>query len=120
MSPSLTPTAPLGVIEPFAPAVALMTCATWLTVTVKLQFALFPFTSVAVTFTVVVPIGKVSPEFIELLTVGEPHASEEVIVKVTAVPELLVVEVVMSEGQVTDGASLSVTVTVWVQVAVLP
>ena len=55
-----------------------------LTVTVKVQVAVFPESSVAVEVTVVVPLGKAAPEGGLLATVGVPQLSVAPTAKFTA------------------------------------
>jgi hypothetical protein len=93
----------------------------WLssTVTVKEQVAVFPAASVAVAVTVVAPKLKVEPEAGLYDNVADPQLSVAVAAKVTTavqVPAAVLAEIF--DGQVIEGAWLSATVTVKVQVAV--
>jgi hypothetical protein len=91
------------------------------TVTVKEHCWLLPEASVAVTTTVVVPIGKVEPEAGLATTVGAPQLSAPVAVKFTTAPQLPAsAHVVTFAGHWTVGASQSVIVTVNEQVEVRP
>jgi hypothetical protein len=90
------------------------------TVTVWLQVAVLPLLSVTVQVTVVVPIENAEGAL--LLTEATPQLSA-----VTGVPRAtpvavhpVLVVVFTFTGQVMVGSTLSVTVTVWLQVAVLP
>jgi hypothetical protein len=85
-----------------------------------LQLALFPLLSVTVHLTVVVPIGKAGGA--SFVTDATPQLSA-----VTGVPRITPVAVqavlVVADtlaGQVIVGGILSVTVTVWLQLALLP
>ena len=95
-----------------------------LTVTVKLQWPSLPAPSVAVQFTVLVPIGKLEPEAGEQLTVGACWAEQLSVaptVKVTFdehKPGAL--HTVMLLGQVIVGLAQSLTVTVKLQLPWLP
>jgi hypothetical protein len=90
------------------------------TVTVWSQVALLPLLSVTVQVTVVVPIGKAAGAL--FVTKATPQLSA-----VTGVPRatpvavhpVLVVAVTLA-GQAIVGRTLSETVTVWLQVALLP
>ena len=78
--------------------------------------------SFAVTVTVVVPTGNVLPEAgLVVMVTAPPQLSVAVGANVTALPQVPVVDVVVIlEGQVITGACVSFTVTVKVQVDVLP
>ena len=92
-----------------------------LTVTVNEHCWLLPAASVAVTTTVVVPIGKVEPEAGLATTVGAPQLSAPDALNVTTAPQLPAsAQVVISDGHWTVGASQSVTVTLNAQVEVRP
>ncbi len=85
----------------------------------KLHVAVFPAASVAVAVTVVVPKVKVEPEAGLYDTVADPQLSVAVAANVTTavqVPAAVLEEIF--DGQVIEGAWLSATVTVKVQVAV--
>src|SRR5256712_16260 len=91
-----------------------------MTVTVKLQVLLLPWISVAMLLTVVVPTGKAKPPAGVLTRLWTAQLSVAVTAKVT----LLVhwpgeLSTVILAGQVMTGFSVSLTVTVWLQVAVL-
>src|SRR5258708_14536610 len=106
-----------------APRVQLPATGAWLstTVTVKLHVAVLPLASVARQLTVVLPIGKVEPEAGVQTGVKVPeHRSLAVVLKLTAVPSVLVVNTVMSGEQVIVGGGTSRTVTVAVALAELP
>src|SRR5712692_2081974 len=86
-------------------------------VTVKLQVAVFPATSVAVQVTVVVPTGKTEPELGLQATVTPGQLSDAVTVKfigpvLVAMGQEAASVVVIFEGQVTVGGCVSTTVTV--------
>jgi hypothetical protein len=86
------------------------------TVTLKLQFTELPAASVAVAFTVVVPNGKTEPDALLVTIVGIPQLSLPVTVKLTAAehdPDGALT--VMSAGQVIVGFSVSLTVTLKLQ-----
>ena len=94
-----------------------------LTVTVKVQALVLPQASVAVQVTVVVPGAKVVPLAGLQLTAGfGVHESVAVgRAKVTTAPLGPVQELVMFvEQPLITGAVVSTTVTVWLQLAVLP
>ena len=76
------------------------------TVTVKLAVWTLPWPSVAVTFTVVVPIAKVVFEAIEVVTVTGPTASVAVGANVALAPAALVASTV-TFGAVITGAVVS-------------
>src|SRR5207249_7579096 len=90
-------------------------------VTVKLQVALLPWPSLALQVTVVGPMAKLPPLAGVQVTVAVPQLSVAVTAKVTLLtqvpPEVLTL---ILAGQVMTGASLSLTVTVKLQVALLP
>src|SRR5439155_541174 len=92
-----------------------------LTVTVKLHVALLPWPSLALQFTVVGPRAKLLPLAGVQVTVAVPQLSAAVTAKVTLLvqvpPEVLTL---MLAGQVTTGASVSLTVTVKLHVPELP
>src|SRR5439155_1038892 len=92
-----------------------------LTVTVKLHVALLPWPSSALQFTVVGPRAKLLPLAGVQVTVAVPQLSVAVTAKVTLLeqvpPDVLTL---MLAGQVMTGTSLSLTVTVKLQVALLP
>ena len=90
------------------------------TVTICVQVAVFPALSVAVHVTVVVPKGKVVGA--SLLTVAVPQLSVAVATPIEAVDEHCPKSVLMviDDGHVITGFSVSTTVTTWVQVAVFP
>ena len=91
------------------------------TVTVKLQLVWLPEASVAVATTVVVPIGKAEPDGGVLATVTPGQLSDAPMAKVTMAEQTpCPAIVVMLAGQDMVGFSLSFTVTVNEQVAVLP
>lgn len=89
------------------------------TVTVVVQLLVFPEESVAVKVTVLLPIGKLPGA--SLVTVVVPHSSDAVAdrFKDTLVSVTSAVAVV-SEGQVIIGAVVSWTLSVAVQVELLP
>src|SRR6266852_2614584 len=90
------------------------------TVTVKVPFAVLPWVSVAVQFTVVLPSAKVLPEAGEQLGVTEPSTvSLAVAVKVTAAPLGPVASAVRLAGRVWGGGVVSLDVKVKVPVGVL-
>ena len=92
-----------------------------LTVTVNVQVDVLPEASVAVDVTVVVPRLKTLPEAGVLTTVVPGQLSVAVTVNGTvAVQDPIGVDTVMFAGQVITGAWVSFTVTVNVQVAILP
>jgi hypothetical protein len=74
------------------------------TVTVKLHMAASPQVSEAVTFTVVVPTGKVLPLGGTAFTSGTLHPPPAVAVKNTTAPLLLVAVTVIFDGHVTSTA----------------
>jgi hypothetical protein len=80
------------------------------TVTVKLHVEVFPCTSVATLFTVVVPGGKVDPDAGVLITEAIPQLSVAPTLKLTT--GLPGSHTPMLAGQVITGFSASVTVTV--------
>ena len=89
------------------------------TVTMKLQFAVCPDVSVAVQLTVVAPIGNADPEGGEQATVTPGQLSLAPVEYVTvAVHTPGPAIVLMLPGQVMVGFSLSLTVTVKLQLAV--
>jgi hypothetical protein len=84
-----------------------------LTVTVKVQLAVFPAESVAVAVTVVEPFGNAKPEGGLLTTVTPEQRSDVLTVKfATAVHCPGSASRVMFAGQVIEGGVLSTTVTV--------
>ena len=91
-----------------------------ITVTVKLHVAVLPDGSVATLVTVVVPRLNVLPDAGVLTTVAL-QLSVAVTLKLTTAPQLLLADATLIlAGQVIVGGVVSLTVTVWVQVAVLP
>jgi hypothetical protein len=93
-----------------------------LTVTVNEHMAVLPLASVAVQETVVVPIGKNEPDAGEQTTAVLPEQLSAVVgvAKLTFAPHCPAsFETVTFEGHVIDGAWVSLTVTVKVQVVVL-
>ena len=91
-----------------------------LTVTVKLQPCVLPDASVAVQLTVVVPFEKAVPEAGLHKVVTPGQLSVAVGEKLTTASHLLgSVDWVMLDGQVIAGFSVSLTVTVNVQLCVL-
>jgi hypothetical protein len=93
-----------------------------ITITSKLQLAVLPPASWAVKITVVVPNGKKSPGFFvpEIVTPGQLSVAEADQVTVAPVQLPGSADLVILEGQVIAGISGSVTVTVKLQVALLP
>lgn len=92
-----------------------------LTFTVKLQVAVLPEASVAVTVTVVVPFGNAVPDGGLATTVTPGQLSDAVTLKVTTFEHCPVVVVVtIFAGQVTVGACVSLIFTVNEQLAELP
>src|SRR5947209_194431 len=91
-----------------------------LTVTVKLQLALFPLTSVATFLTVVVPGGKTEPEDGVETTLTPEHESLAPTVRLTTAPLAEVAGTVRFAGQVIVGVVRSLTVIVWVAEPELP
>jgi hypothetical protein len=91
-----------------------------LIVTVNMQLPVFDDESVAVQLTVVTPFGKVEPEAGTQVGVSEPsQLSVAVEVKVTATEHIPAGEfITIGDGQVTTGASSSLTVTVNIQLPV--
>src|SRR5213592_1860559 len=91
------------------------------TVTLKLQLALLPLPSSAVQLTVVVPLAKAEPLAGAQVTLAVPQLSEAVALKVTLLEQVPgAVDTVMLDGQAIVGFSLSVTVTLKLQLALLP
>src|SRR5881409_959808 len=91
------------------------------TVTVKLQVALFPWPSLALQVTVVGPRAKLLPLAGVQVTVAVPQLSVAVAAKVTLLVQVPAEALtLMLAGQVTTGASASLTVTVKLHVALLP
>ena len=91
------------------------------TVTVKLQVAVLPAASVAVLVTVVVPTAKLLPLAGALATVTPGQLSVALTVKVTLLLHTPgAAFTARFAGQLICGSSLSVTVTVKLQVEVLP
>lgn len=91
------------------------------TFTVKLQVAVLPDVSVAVTVTVVVPFGNVEPDGGLATTVTPGQLSDPLTLKVTTLEHCpAVVVVTIFAGQVTVGACVSLIVTVNEQLPVLP
>src|SRR5260221_7583559 len=91
------------------------------TMTLKLQLAVFPAASVAVQVTVFVPVPKLEPLVGTQATVTPGQLSVAVAAKFTTGPHWPgTVLVVMFAGQVRMGISMSSTVTLKLQVAVLP
>jgi hypothetical protein len=89
------------------------------TVTVKLQVDELPAASVAVAITVVTPTGKLEPDAALVITVGAEQLSLAPTVKVTGaahVPETALTTIFA--GQEIEGGVLSITVIVWVALAV--
>jgi hypothetical protein len=91
-----------------------------LTVTVKVQVLVLPHRSLAVARTVVVPQGKTLPLGGLRVTEGIVQPPEAVKEKYTTAPLGPVAVVVMFDGQVTLIGTCGLTVTVKVQVLVLP
>src|SRR5262245_40720347 len=95
----------------------MVTAGFGVTVTVKVQLAVLPQGSVAVPVTVVSPSGKVVPGGgLKVTGTGPKHWSN-------AVPEKLTISqaiAVLLPGQVSTGGLVSVTCTVWTNVASLP
>ena len=92
-----------------------------MTVTIKEQLLVLPFTSVAVLVTVVVPTLNVLPEAGVDTIVDTPQLSLAVTENVTTALQLFILPfTVIFDGQVMTGAWLSATVTVNEQVLVLP
>src|SRR5579885_1970555 len=92
-----------------------------LTVTLKLQLEVFPAASVAVAVTVVVPTANAVPEAGLVVTDTPGQLSVAFTWKLTTAEHLPAsLLCVMSAGQVIFGASLSTTVTLKEQLAVLP
>ncbi len=93
-----------------------------LTVTVNEQLPVLPDESVAMQVTVVTPLGKVEPDAGAQTGVRLPsQLSVALALKTTTAEQaMLEVPVVMGDGQVTTGASVSLTVTVNEQLLVLP
>ncbi len=76
--------------------------------TLKLALPVLPWASVAVQFTVVVPIGKVSPDCLSQVGVIAPSTmSLAEAVKVTGAPAGPVASAVMLAGTITVGGVLS-------------
>jgi len=90
------------------------------TVTVKLQVAVLPLASVAVAVTVVAPTPNTAPEAGLLLMPNEQLSLPVGVKFTTALHKPASVLCTMFSGQVTVGACVSFTVTVKLQVAVLP
>jgi uncharacterized membrane protein len=92
------------------------------TVTVNVQLAVFPLASVAVFVTVVTPTGKVLPLGGTLTRFVTPQLSVALTVKLTLLRLHRPASAVKTRfvGHVTTGFCVSVTVTVKVQLAVLP
>jgi hypothetical protein len=120
--PRLTPVAvqPLFVVVLTATGQVIVGRILSVTVTVWLQVAVLPALSVTVQVTVVVPVGNAAGAL--FVTEATPQLSA-----VTGIPRLtpvavqpLFVVVLTATGQVIVGRILSVTVTVWSQVAVFP
>jgi len=93
-----------------------------LTVTLKLQVAVLPEASVAVQVTLFVPFAKVEPlaGLHTLVTPGQLSVALTNQVTLEASQTPAVVFVTMLAGQVITGFSVSLTVTVKLQLAVLP
>jgi hypothetical protein len=92
-----------------------------LTVTVKLQVAVFPHGSVATQFTVVVPFGNAEPLAGVQATPGVPQVSLAVTVKLTVATHMPgTVWVTMFAGHAMVGGVVSTTVMVCSLVAMLP
>src|SRR6266404_21642 len=104
----------------FAQAMA-GTCVS-LTVTVKVQALVFPLVSNAVQVTRVTPLGKVEPlaGWQRLVTPGQLSVEVKVQVTLLLLHKLPSVTPAMFPGQVTEGASVSLTVTLKLQPLVLP
>jgi hypothetical protein len=84
-----------------------------LTVTVKVQLAVFPAASVAVAVTVVEPFRNAKPEGGLLTTLTPEHRSDALTVKLTTAVHLpSSASCVMFAGQVIEGGVLSTTVTI--------
>ena len=90
------------------------------TVTVKVQALVFPLPSVAVTVTVVTPIGKVEPEAGFEMSEATEQLSEAEGVKLTKAPAGPVASATRGPGQVMDGTVVSRKFTVAWQLAVKP
>src|SRR5438094_56368 len=91
------------------------------TVTVKLPWAVLACVSVAVQFTVVVPIAKLLPEAgVHVTGRGPSHAAEALAWKVTVAPAALVASTVVLPGGLITGGVWSTTVTVAVHEAEAP
>src|SRR5205814_6632287 len=90
------------------------------TVTLNVQVPVLVAASVAVQVTMVVPITKMLPLAGVQVTLSAPStASLVVAVKVATAPVALVASLVILFGQVTNGAVVSTTVTVNMQVPAL-
>ena len=90
------------------------------TVTVNMQVAVFPDASVAVAATVVVPFGKNDPDAGLAITATPGQLSVAVTVKFTTAPHWFgAFAVMMFAGQLMIGGTLSLTVTVKLQLPVL-
>jgi hypothetical protein len=95
--------------------------STSFTVTLNVQVAVLPDASVAVQVTVEVPVGKALPEAgLQLVVTPGQLSVADAVNETAAVHNPGSVLAVMFEGHVIAGASLSITVTVNEQVAVLP
>jgi hypothetical protein len=95
--------------------------STSFTVTLNVQVAVLPDASVAVQVTVEVPVGKALPEAgLQLVVTPGQLSVADAVNETAAVHKPGSVLAVMFEGHVIAGASLSNTVTVNEQVAVLP
>src|SRR6185436_4825468 len=91
------------------------------TLTVKVQVPVLPWASVEEQVTVVVPIAKVLALAGEQVTASVPSTmSLAEAVKLATVPAALVASIIILAGQVTVGGVVSSTLTVKVQVPVLP
>src|ERR1041384_5602192 len=92
-----------------------------LTVTVKVQFELLPLASVAVHTTLVVPLAKLEPDAGTHRIEPPGQLSVSVARKLTLLAHWPgAVLTVIGPGQLIVGGWLSVTVTVWEQMAELP
>ena len=90
-------------------------------VTLKEQLEILPLASLAVDVTAVVPTGKPDPEAGVEVTVAEgSQLSLAVTENVTGTSRAILQGTVMFAGQVIVGFALSLTVTVKLQIAVLP
>ena len=113
----------LVIVVTLAGQVIVGTCVS-LTVTVKLHIALLPEPSVTLNVFTVTPVGNVAP--LDRPAVRVVEAPEQLSVPtgsayVTTAPHtLLSLPVLILDGQLIEGSTLSVTVTNWAHLAVLP